>query len=196
MNYIAHIHLAASTNTSLIGNFLGDFVKGNEPSQLSEDVQQGIALHRKIDSFTDSHCDVKALKKIFPKDLRRVSGICIDIWFDYLLLKFNQEFPPQLEETLFEVFYQELKDFEMESMPYKKVRSSLLNGRWLQHYKLQQTCLNAFKSVEVRLNNKIIFAESAYQFMADNQLEIENRFQAFYPQLIDYCHSLIKPDCL
>lgn len=193
MNYIAHIHLAAATNTSLIGNFLGDFVKGNDLSYLSEDIQQGIILHRKIDSFTDSHCDVIALRRSFPKGLRRVSGICIDIWFDHLLLKFNQGFHPLLEDPVFNRFYQELQDFEMELRPYQKVRGSLLNGRWLVHYRDMQICLNVFKSVEVRLNNKIVFAEKAFQFMADNQHEIENRFQIFYPQLMDYCQLLTKP---
>lgn len=193
MNYIAHIHLAAATDTSLIGNFLGDFVKGNDFSHLSEDLQQGILLHRKIDSFTDSHRDVKALREIFPKSLRRVSGICIDIWFDYLLLKFNQGFEPLLEESLFERFYLELQGFDMEFLPYQKVRNSLLDRRWLVHYRHKQTCRNAFKSVEAWLNNKIIFADESYQFIADNEHEVEDRFQAFYPQLMDYCYSIAKP---
>lgn len=87
MNYLAHIHIANHTQTSLLGNFLGDFVKGQAFNDLPRELATGVRLHRKIDQFTDSHELVKGLRRSFPRDLRRVAGIVIDITFDYFLLQ-------------------------------------------------------------------------------------------------------------
>ena len=62
MNYIAHIYLAEHTQTSKLGNFLGDFVKGPDLSSLPVEIQTGIKFHRAIDSYTDSHHQITALK--------------------------------------------------------------------------------------------------------------------------------------
>ena len=55
MNYLAHLYLAEDTPESIIGNLLGDFVKGSAINDYSEGIKAGIKLHRKIDLFTDSH---------------------------------------------------------------------------------------------------------------------------------------------
>jgi acyl carrier protein phosphodiesterase len=71
MNYLAHLFLAEDTAESLIGNLLGDFVKGSLEShkeRYSEDILKGIETHRKADSFTDTHC-------IFRRSKQRLSKI-------------------------------------------------------------------------------------------------------------------------
>ncbi len=55
MNFLAHLHLAAHTGSSLTGNLLGDFIKGPLPTGLADRFDEGIWLHRKIDAFTDAH---------------------------------------------------------------------------------------------------------------------------------------------
>jgi acyl carrier protein phosphodiesterase len=55
MNYLAHLFLADDTPESLIGNLLGDFLKGVNKEQYSIAIQLGIELHRKVDVCTDSH---------------------------------------------------------------------------------------------------------------------------------------------
>lgn len=66
---------------------LGDFVRGGIDSTLPAQVQQGIALHRAIDTFTDTHAEVVALRALFEPPYRRYAGILIDIWFDHLLAR-------------------------------------------------------------------------------------------------------------
>ena len=65
MNYLAHLHLAAHTHSSLTGNLLGDFVKGALPSALGTELDEGIWLHRKVDAFTDSHPEHRAAVACF-----------------------------------------------------------------------------------------------------------------------------------
>jgi acyl carrier protein phosphodiesterase len=46
----------------MLANLFGDFVKGSKFNHFSVKIQEGIILHRKIDSFIDQHKDVLELK--------------------------------------------------------------------------------------------------------------------------------------
>lgn len=87
MNYLAHLFLSSHNHDLMVGNFIGDAVKGNDHENYSPDVQRGIIMHRSIDDFTDHHELVKDSKKYFVKDFDKYSGVLIDIYFDYFLAK-------------------------------------------------------------------------------------------------------------
>ena len=55
MNHLAHCFLSFGDEDVLLGNFIGDFVKGHDWQHYPELVQRGILLHRAIDSYTDNH---------------------------------------------------------------------------------------------------------------------------------------------
>ena len=55
MNYLAHIYLSGANRKVAVGNFIGDFVKGNSYDIYPLSFQKGILLHREIDHFTDTH---------------------------------------------------------------------------------------------------------------------------------------------
>lgn len=203
-----------------MGNFLGDFVKGNHYTWLPEEIQTGVKLHRKVDVFTDSHESITALKRAFPKQIRRMSGVCIDIWFDHLLLIEEQHFDAAGDDGLFDAFYKELADFDIGKLwfrssgsspskhsplnpslfdgrafnesNFESVRTGLLTHRWLANYREPRTCLDAFISVEARLGHKIIFARPAFDFIIDNEAEFMRVFQDFYPQLMEHARQQIK----
>ncbi len=85
MNFLAHLHLAAHTRSSLTGNLLGDFIKGPLPTALAAHFDEGIWLHRKIDAFTDSHPEHKAAVTCFEAPWRRFGGIVVDMLYDHWL---------------------------------------------------------------------------------------------------------------
>ena len=85
MNFLAHIYLSGDSREVLIGNFIGDYVKGKNISGYPEKVKQGIMLHRKIDSFTDSHILTRSSKKIIAEKYGLYAGIVVDIYYDHFL---------------------------------------------------------------------------------------------------------------
>lgn len=187
MNYIAHIHIAHHTQTSLLGNFLGDFVKGQALNDLPAELATGVRLHRKVDLFTDSHELVVNLRRTFPKELRRVAGIIIDITFDHFLLKQWDEHTAKPTEQVLEAFYLQLADFDgIDSAHFSRLSESLLKDRWLIEYHQQQTCLRALQSIERRLKYRVIFAHDAFAFFQLNQASFAATFSAFYPELLIY----------
>ncbi|MEO6304072.1 MAG: ACP phosphodiesterase [Bacteroidia bacterium] len=87
MNYLAHAFLSNNNTDLLIGNFIADHLRGNDFKNYSPTIIEGIYLHRRIDTFTDSHTNFKIAKRIFYNGYERYSGVLIDIYFDHLLAK-------------------------------------------------------------------------------------------------------------
>ena len=187
MNYIAHIHIGFHTQTSLLGNFLGDFVKGQISDSLPQSLIEGVTIHRKVDQFTDHHPQVIKLRQAFPESLRRVSGIVIDVVFDYYLLKHWHRFSHQGAQQVLSQFYQQLAEFDaIEHAHFKQLRHSLIRSQWLIDYQSRLTCLRAFKAIEQRLRHKIVFAQQAYQFVEQHDALFDNAFSCFYPALLEH----------
>lgn len=92
MNFLAHLHLAAHTRSSLTGNLLGDFIKGPLPTGLPAPFDEGIWLHRKIDAFTDAHPSHRAAVAGFEAPWRRFGGILVDMLYDHWLSLHWQQF--------------------------------------------------------------------------------------------------------
>jgi len=88
MNYLAHLYLSGESDELLIGNFIGDSVKGKQYLHYAKEVQRGVILHRQIDLFTDSHPLVKQCSHRFRQHYGRYSGIVSDIVFDHFLAKY------------------------------------------------------------------------------------------------------------
>lgn len=86
MNYLGHCLLSGENERLLVGNFLGDFVKGKEYIGLASDIKEGIDLHRYIDHYTDSHSSFKQSKKLFGK-YRHYSSVMVDLYFDHFLAR-------------------------------------------------------------------------------------------------------------
>ena len=85
MNFLAHIYLSGIEPDIKIGNFIGDYVKGKALHIYPDKIQQGILLHRFIDSFTDKHANTLEAKSLFAPKYRKYAGIVIDIIYDHFL---------------------------------------------------------------------------------------------------------------
>lgn len=85
MNFLAHLYLSGNCNDLLLGNFIGDAVKGDKIKDFRDLVKTGILLHRKIDEFTDNHAvfkqSVVRLRPVYSK----YSGVVTDILYDHFL---------------------------------------------------------------------------------------------------------------
>jgi acyl carrier protein phosphodiesterase len=87
MNYLAHLHLANDDGAFLVGNLMGDFVRGQVARlALPEPMRAGIRLHRRIDTLTDRHpATVSARRRL--RRHRRMAGVLVDIAFDHFLAR-------------------------------------------------------------------------------------------------------------
>jgi acyl carrier protein phosphodiesterase len=87
MNFLAHIYLSGEDEKLMIGNFIGDYVKGKDYENYPTPIKEGILLHRQIDFFTDCHSQFREAKKLLVEEFGLYSGIIIDLLYDHLLAK-------------------------------------------------------------------------------------------------------------
>jgi acyl carrier protein phosphodiesterase len=92
MNYLAHAYLSFGHPEILMGNMISDFVKGKTKFDYPAGIQKGIALHRMIDNFTDTHVATKEAKEFFRPAYRLYSGAMVDVVYDHFLAADANEF--------------------------------------------------------------------------------------------------------
>ncbi len=85
LNYLAHAYLSFNQPDILLGNMISDYVKGKKKFDYPPTIQQGIMLHRFIDTFTDEHEATKEAKQVFRPAYRLYSGAFIDVVYDHFL---------------------------------------------------------------------------------------------------------------
>ena len=86
MNTLAHLALGHPDPQLMLGQYLGDHVKGPvEDAPYSAKVLQGIRDHRRIDAVSDQHEITRYAKSLLPKEHRRMGGIVMDVYADALL---------------------------------------------------------------------------------------------------------------
>jgi acyl carrier protein phosphodiesterase len=85
MNFLAHLYLSGDSEEILVGNFIADFVKGKPSAHLPENVVKGIALHRLIDTFTDTHPVVRQSIRRLQPAYHKYAGVIVDIFYDHFL---------------------------------------------------------------------------------------------------------------
>ena len=92
MNFLAHLYLSGSDEEIKVGNFIGDFVKGNPRDQYDGKIVDGIIIHREIDRYTDLHPVSQRSKKRLVEKYRHYSGVIIDIFYDHFLANHWSDF--------------------------------------------------------------------------------------------------------
>ena len=103
MNFLGHslISLEIDENTNketLYGNFTGDFYKGLvEKIELSENLKEGIILHRIIDKTSDRKENL--LNELLAEKFGIFKGIVSDMYIDHFLSKnFNNLFNKNIND--------------------------------------------------------------------------------------------------
>ena len=81
MNFLAHLYLSKNHTNILIGNFIADSIRGNQFTHLHPEIQQGIVLHRHIDTYTDAHPIVRKSKRRLHERYGHYDGVIIDLFY-------------------------------------------------------------------------------------------------------------------
>lgn len=136
MNYLAHAYLSFNNPEILVGNLVSDFVKGKKKFDYPPVIQQGIMLHRAIDTFTDTHAATKEAKEFFRPHYRLYSGAFVDVLYDHFLARDENEFS---ETSLFDFSQQVYTTLEIYKPwlpePFAAMLPNMKNHNWLYNYR-------------------------------------------------------------
>lgn len=85
MNFLAHLYLSGDDPQLLVGNLMGDFVKGRLEGCFPPGIERGIALHRRIDSFAAGNRHFLLSKRRIAPSFGHYRGVLVDLFYDHFL---------------------------------------------------------------------------------------------------------------
>ncbi len=186
MNYLAHIFLSGNNDDILIGNFIGDYVKGKDHYDYPPGIRKGILLHRRIDAFTDRHRIIHQSMSYFTPAYHKYAGIIVDILYDHFLANNWEKFSPQplieVKEKLFEC----LKKY----FPFLPERvqffvPSFIKNDWIDIY----SSVDGFINVLLRMSMRTTLPEKseiAREILHKYYIQLQSEFLTYFPEIIRY----------
>lgn len=189
MNYLAHTVLSFNKPEIIVGNFIADSLHGNKFEGLTEDIIKGITLHRKIDSYTDSHPIYLTSKYRFRKEFDKYSGVLMDMIYDHFLAKnFNLYSPIPLQEHA-DLIYALLKEKqEYLPEPAKRFYGYMIEHNVLFHYSTIEGIERVLTHLSHRIRHRYEL-QLAIPILKEHYMVLEEEFLVFFDDLLNFCKS-------
>lgn len=192
MNYLAHAYLSFNRPEILVGNMISDFVKGKKKYDYPAGIQQGIALHREIDRFTDEHPAIKNAKEIFRPAYRLYSAALVDVVVDHFLATDENEFSENGLELFANEIYEGLSR-HTDHFPEKfnSLFPFMKSQNWLYNYRYRWGIEKSLAGV-VRRAKYMEESETAFRLFNENYAWLESSYRAFFPEVKNYALNFIN----
>lgn len=185
MNYLAHAYLSFGNEQLLVGNLLGDFVKGRKRfDKYPKSIQDGIVLHRHIDFYSDNHLVLKqSIKRLKPTQ-QRYASVVVDIFYDYFLANNWSMFSEQSLDDFAATTYTQLeRNFEVMPERVSRIFKKMIEHNWLVGYQYEARIEYAFQRLAERVKNEHHLL-NAINDLRQHKEELNNDFLKFFPDLI------------
>jgi acyl carrier protein phosphodiesterase len=183
MNYLAHAYLSFGIPAITVGNLISDFVKGKQKFTYPAAIQQGIVLHRAIDTFTDTHPITRQAKAFFREPYGLYAGPLVDVAYDHFLANdpvitdlksFAQHTYAQIQEN--EAFLPER---------FARMFFYMRTQDWLYNYRHRQGILDSF----IGLSRRAAYmgsAEAAGRLFETHFTQLQACYGEFFPELQEF----------
>lgn len=192
MNYLAHAYLSFNQPDILAGNLISDFVKGKKKFNYSTGVQQGIALHRAIDEFTDNHVITKTARKFFQPHYGLYSAVFMDVVYDHFLACDKNEFNDASLMNFSQNTYQMLDLYEpVFPDQFRLLYPYMKKHNWLYTYKNTAGIQRSFEGISYRALY-ISEVNTAFKVFIDNYEALQKYYTLFFPSLKTFAFSALK----
>ncbi len=192
MNYLAHLYLSGESDEIKLGNFIGDYVKGNKYLDYPEQVSLGIRMHRSIDWFTDLHPDVAVCARLLKPGYGRYAGVVTDVFFDHFLAANWSEYSEytlrQFAKNAHAIF---LSNFMLLPLRVKQFLPFLIQHKRLESYAQRE---NLLPVLEIMSRRTTLPAKADWAMDVLNQEYefLEALFRHFFEEMIAYIESEYK----
>ncbi|MEQ8238426.1 MAG: ACP phosphodiesterase [Cyclobacteriaceae bacterium] len=192
MNFLAHLFLSGDNQELRLGNFSGDFVKGNQMNIYPDQIAQGIKLHREIDRFTDTHQIVLLSKKRLRPKYRHYSPVIIDVFYDHFLASLWADYHPQPLEQYVNEFYR-YTETKLNLLPVNAQHTFkyMKRDNWLYNYQYIEGIDRALTGMSRRTLYESKMDEATLELKKDYEL-FKSEFQLFFPVLIQHVSNFIS----
>lgn len=181
MNYLAHACLSYSEG-QLIGNMIADFIRNRDRENFPREIQNGIRLHREIDTYTDAHPEIHEAKKIFRPLVRLYSGAFVDVSFDYFLAASLAGDPLKFKQFSTGVYAILRRHESLLPDSFKTMLMHMEKDDWLYNYQhgwgIEYSFRNVLNKARYLDKNLPVFEE----FLRHKE-QLAHHFDRFFPDL-------------
>ena len=192
MNFLAHLYLSQNNTNILIGNFIADHIRGNNFLMFSKEIQQGIFLHREIDTFTDAHEIVRKSKRRLHKRYRHYNGVIIDILYDHFLAKNWTNYsaiPLDIDaQGIYNLFTKKATELPVKSQQFI---TYMIEYDILYNYQFEDGIERVLKGMNNRTKGKSQM-DLAIEDLKELSPELENDFTLFFEDLQEFTNQKLK----
>ena len=168
MNFLAHALLAGDSPPLIVGGVTGDWIKGYLPGDLPDDLAKGVALHRAIDDFAESHPSFRRSRSRVSVDRRRYSGILVDVFYDHLLAQnwntIHHQPLSEYSESVYRLIKNRLDDLPLASRP---ALTLMAREDWLSSYGQIEGIADVLVRMSRRTRQPNPLANGEQEFLSD-----------------------------
>ncbi|MGY0407157.1 MAG: acyl carrier protein phosphodiesterase [Polaribacter sp.] len=192
MNFLAHLYLSENNTNIMIGNFIADHIKGNNYKHYSKEIQQGIFLHREIDTFTDAHPIVRKSKRRLHKRYKHYDGVIIDIFYDYFLAKNWAKYSAipldVYTDSITKLFKEKSPELPLKSQKFIKY---IITYNILYKYQYKYGIQKVLTEMNIRTKGKSQM-NLAIEDLQNLEEEFQEDFTLFFSDLIAFSKQKLK----
>lgn len=189
MNYLAHSFLTF-TDGQIVGQFLEDFIRNKDRYSFPKDIQDGITLHRAIDTFTDSHPAIHEAKKVFAPLVRLYAGAFVDVAMDYFVANDLQLKTLKGWKDHSRKVYRVLNEhYEFLPENFRRMLEKMEQDDWLYHYRQDQNIKFSMRNVL----NKAKYLEKdipVFEAFLDHKDVLQKCYDDFFPDLLEHAKGI------
>ena len=186
MNFLAHTYLSGCNEEIIVGNFMGDYVKGRNYLYFPDQVKKGILIHRDIDSFTDMHLITRRNKQRVAPMYHKYAGIIIDIFYDHFLASLWDQFSDLPLQDFVNRTYDLLKrNYKVLPEAIKRWFPTFLENNWMMAYRT----VDGIELVLERMSANTSLpnhAGYAVEVLQEQYAMFEEDFLEFFPLMVAF----------
>ncbi len=192
LNHLAHCFLSFGDEDILTGNFIGDFVKGNDWRAYPAGIQKGILLHRAIDAYTDDHpLTGRSVARLRPFAGRYTPPV-VDVLYDHVLTLNWSNYTGETFVGFTDKIYRQLQNkaaFMPEVLRERLPR--MLEARFLDGYATPHGMDFVLERFSRRLPANFDPKATLAHFL-DNIDAFSEDFNGFFPDLLEYARQWLN----
>lgn len=176
----------------MVGNFMADSVKGSAAKKYSKGIQEGIHIHRAIDTFTDSHPVVAKSKERLRKHFGKYAPVVADVFYDHFLARDWEHFSPvPLRQYTKEIYAYLKKYYDIFPVRTQGFYDYMVRYDVLYGYSRIEGIDRVMKGMASRAQFDSGMEHSAEELVRHYE-EYQNEFTEFFPEMQQHIRNLAE----
>jgi acyl carrier protein phosphodiesterase len=171
---------------------ISDYVKGKKKFDYPEGIQKGIALHRAIDEFTDTHPATKEAKEVFRPHYRLYAGAFMDVVYDHFLANDTNEFDEKSLAAFSNTCYATIDRYtDHLPEPFARMFTYMKTQDWLFNYREKWGIQKSFAGL-VRRAAYITDHDTAFGLFQRHYELLQKSYDDFFKEVKSFAKKQLE----